>query len=72
MLLPSQARHEFEIANVHEEPPRSQGGDPTDSTITVCVCTFCHELITRNKIVVEWKDPERKADGGPQFKAGLS
>lgn len=69
VLKPSAARHEFEIANVHEEPPRSRGGDPLDVTITVCLCCHCHERVTRNRIGIKWKDPELKAvrPSGPVF-----
>lgn len=67
VLRPSDARHEFEIANVHEEPPRSLGGDPLDPSITVCLCCHCHELVTQGKIEIEWKDPARKAYGGARF-----
>jgi hypothetical protein len=42
----------FKLAHVHEEPPRSLGGDPTDPTCTVCVCWKCHEKITRHELDV--------------------
>lgn len=67
VLLPSAAKHEFEIGHVHEEPPRSKGGDPTDPSITVLVCYFCHDMITTNKIMVVWNVPDIRALGGASF-----
>lgn len=68
-LHPKDARSEFEIANIHEEPPRSLGGDPLDWTITVCLCCHCHERVTRGRILIKWRDPELKAvrPSGPIF-----
>jgi hypothetical protein len=70
VLLPSQARHVFEIMNCHEEPPRSKGTDPTDPANTVSLCCHCHQDRTDNKIAIRWKDPVKKAYGGPVFLLG--
>jgi hypothetical protein len=69
VLRPKDARHEFEIAHVHEEPPRSLGGDPLDPSITVLLCVFCHERVTHHRINIKWRDPELKAvrPSGPIF-----
>jgi 5-methylcytosine-specific restriction endonuclease McrA len=66
-LLPSQARHEFEIAHVHEEPARSLGGDPTNPRDCVCLCYKCHPLVQDGKVKIVFRDPVRKAFGPTDF-----
>jgi hypothetical protein len=66
-LKPSEARSEFEIANINEEPKRSRGGDPTNPADCVCLCCRCHNLITDNLIRIVWIDPMKKAFGGARF-----
>ncbi len=41
-LLPSEARHELEIANINEIVPRSLGGDPCDPANCNTLCSQCH------------------------------
>lgn len=41
VLLPENARHVFEIANIHEHPPRSLGGDPLNPDECLCLCAEC-------------------------------
>lgn len=41
-LLPSEARHEFEIAHIHEIKPRSLGGSAVDVANTETRCYRCH------------------------------
>jgi hypothetical protein len=43
VLNPSDARHEFEIANVHEVKSRARGGSATDVSNTKLLCCRCHE-----------------------------
>lgn len=57
VLLPKNANHEFQIANIHEEPPRSKGTDPTDPDSCVCLCTFCHDDVTHNRLDIAWSVP---------------
>jgi 5-methylcytosine-specific restriction endonuclease McrA len=42
VLLPSQARHEFQIAHIDEIKKRSQGGSDTDPDNCRCLCYKCH------------------------------
>lgn len=44
VLKPSDARHEFDIANAHEITFRSQGGDATDTRNILNVCNECNVL----------------------------
>lgn len=43
VLNPSEARHEFQIAHVHEVKFRSRGGSATDLNNTTLLCYRCHE-----------------------------
>lgn len=43
VLNPSEARHEFEIANIHEVKFRSRGGSAIDVNNTTMLCYRCHE-----------------------------
>lgn len=38
------------LANIHEEPRRSLGGDATNRQQCLVVCAVCHDLITRHKV----------------------
>jgi len=67
VLQPSKARHEFEIAHAHEEPPRSKGGDPTNPRDIVILCFKCHDQVTTKKLAVVFVDPVLKADGRVEF-----
>lgn len=60
-LKPSEARHEFEIMNVDEEPPRSKGGDPLNPRDCIGFCYKCHRDKHDEKFEVVWSDPEKKA-----------
>lgn len=42
VLDPRDARHEFEIANIHEVKPRSLGGNPLDPKGQETLCARCH------------------------------
>lgn len=42
VLNPTDARHEFEIANIHEIRFRSRGGSATDVSNTQTLCAFHH------------------------------
>lgn len=68
VLKPSDARHEFEIGHVNEEPPRSLGGDPLNPADCVLFCYKCHADVRRT-FAIAWKDPARKALGGATFPA---
>lgn len=42
VLKPSHARHEFQIAHIHEVVMRSQGGSDTDPDNCLCLCYIHH------------------------------
>jgi hypothetical protein len=69
-LLVSQARHEFEIAHAHEEPPRSLGGDPLDPHCIVIVCYKCHGMATHGspRLIIIIGDPSRGTFGPLSFR----
>lgn len=71
VLRPSRAEHFLQIANVHEEPPRSLGGDPTNPQDCVCVCAQCHEEIRLNLLDVVFVRPDLKARGPVEFQRRL-
>ncbi len=58
-------------AHIHEEPTRSQGGDPTYRRDCVTLCPICHDKTTRKalavKLVIIFEDAELKADGTIDF-----
>lgn len=63
ILLPSAAKHEYQIANIHEEPPRSQGGDPTNPFDCVCLCYKCSAKRHALKLLISWSESVINKDG---------
>jgi hypothetical protein len=42
VLKPSETDQPLSVGHVHEDPPRSRGGDPTDPASCVLLCVKCH------------------------------
>jgi len=42
VLTMKEAQHEFDVAHIHESPPRSLGGDPTNPDHCTTLCCQCH------------------------------
>ncbi len=57
----------FQLAQIHEEPSRAQGGDPLDPKQTLTLCAVCHNLRTVNKLRLEIVDPIEGCRGEVRF-----
>lgn len=58
------------MLEVHEEPPRSQGGDPTDPKDCVTLCRKCHHTRhrgVRDRLLIEKLDLTLGANGLLRF-----
>ncbi len=69
-LKPSQAPHELRIANIHEWPPRSLGGDDTNPLQCITFCGDCHPLFTEHKLDIVALDEQRLLRGPVEFIPG--
>ena len=56
------------LANVNEEPRRSQGGDKTNPNHCILLCAACHALVTARKIWIEIVEPARGCRGPVHFR----
>lgn len=50
-------------AEIHEEPPRSLGGDATDPHDCVTLCPQCHRERHDGKLLLTYEDPQARANG---------
>ena len=57
----------FQLAQIHEEPPRSQGGDPLNAQQTITLCARCHDLRTTNRIRLDIMDRRLGTRGPVRF-----
>lgn len=52
---------------VHEEPPRSQGGDPLNEKECISLCHECHKKRTLNEMSLTIQDLEQGTGGPVEF-----
>lgn len=50
-------------AEIHEEPPRSIGGDAIDPHDCLTLCPQCHKERHDRKILFVYEDPQARANG---------
>mgnify|MGYP001567248964 CR=1 FL=1 len=57
----------FRLGHVHEEPPRSLGGDPLNPAQTLLLCARCHGARHSGRLRLEVEDQVRGCRGPVRF-----
>tara|TARA_Y100000310_G_scaffold98201_2_gene95962 strand:- start:622 stop:1002 length:381 start_codon:yes stop_codon:yes gene_type:complete len=55
------------LANIHEEPPKSIGGDSLNPEGTICLCPGCHSKVTSHEYRIRFLDLQRGTRGAVLF-----
>ena len=55
------------LANIHEEPPKSLGGDLLNPEQTITLCPTCHGKVTSHEYRIQFLDLRRGTRGPVRF-----